>query len=70
MAKALFGHVGTADRSLALATEVRRLRARCAELETQLEQACLANEQLHRSMSPLVLDEHELLALEAEPALT
>jgi hypothetical protein len=71
MAKALFGHVTSPDhRGLALATELRRLRSRCAELETQLEQACRANEELHRQMTPLVMDDHDLLHLDAEPALT
>ena len=54
MAKALFGHVVSVDaRAQALGDEVRRLRARVAELEVQLDQACRANEELHRSMSPL-----------------
>ncbi len=35
MAKALFGHVG-ASHDLRLVTEVRRLRARVAELEAEL----------------------------------
>ena len=72
MAKALFGHVGPADhRSLALAGEVRRLRARVLELEVQLEQACLANEALHRSINPVMADDlhTELLALD-EPAFS
>jgi len=71
MAKALVGYVGGADvRALEQAAEVRRLRDRVAELEEQLEQACRANEELHRSMRTLVLDERDLLRLEQEPALT
>ncbi len=74
MAKALFGHVGAlaaADaRALSMNVEVRRLRARVAELEEQLERACRANEELHRAVSPLVLDDRELLGMEHEPALT
>ena len=72
MAKALFGYVGAVDnRSLALSGEVRRLRARVLELEGQLEQACLANEALHRSMNPVIADDlhTELLALD-EPAFS
>lgn len=70
MAKALFGHVGLADaRSLHQAGEVRRLRARVAELEEQLEQACHANEELHRSLRAVTMDERELLRLDAEPVL-
>ena len=54
MAKALFGYAPVADnRSLALAAEVRSLRLRVTELEQQLEQACQANEELHRAMSAM-----------------
>lgn len=71
MAKALLGHLVTGDtRGLLMAAEVRRLRGRVAELEEQLEQACRANEELHRQVSPLVLDDHALLELQPVPALT
>jgi hypothetical protein len=45
MAKALFGHVGVGT-DLRLAAEVRRLRTRVAELETELERAKAANDAL------------------------
>lgn len=73
MAKALVGHLPTgADlgRVLSLGAEVRRLRARVAELETALEHACQANEELHRQVAPMVLDDAALLELRPEPVLT
>lgn len=72
MSKALFGHVGALDhRSILLSGEVRRLRARVNELEVALEQVCLANEQLHADLNPVIADDlhTELLGLD-EPAFT
>jgi hypothetical protein len=65
MAKALFGHVGSGS-DLRLSTEVRRLRARVAELEAELSRARAVNEALVSRVD--VPD--ELRALDAEPALT
>jgi hypothetical protein len=45
MAKALFGHVGSGN-DLRLSYEVRRLRARVAELEAELTRARAVNEAL------------------------
>jgi hypothetical protein len=75
MAKALFGYVNVADtRSQSLAAEVGRLRARVMELEGQLDQACRANEELHRAMNPVLADdlhsELEAAVLLDSPAYT
>jgi hypothetical protein len=69
MAKALFGHVGSSDVRLAqMATEVRRLRARVAELEEALARECHANDELmHRLSADMT---QELRLLDNEPALT
>lgn len=65
MAKALFGHVGSGN-DLRLSYEVRRLRARVAELEAELSRARAVNEAL---VGGVDLPE-ELRALDAQPALT
>jgi outer membrane protein TolC len=64
MAKALLGHVGVGP-DLRLAAEVRRLRARVAELETELAQA---REALVVQVGMHVDD--DLRVLTEEPALT
>lgn len=66
MAKALFGHVGTSD--LRLVDEVRRLRRRVSDLETELSRAHTANEALMASVH--VDDDLRLLTFDDEPALT
>ncbi len=66
MAKALFGHVGGAD--LRLVDEVRRLRGRVQELETELARMTAANDALVASVH--VEDDIRLLTLDDEPALT
>jgi hypothetical protein len=65
MAKALFGHVGGTQDPL-LVAEVRGLRRRVSELESELARARAINAQLTTRID--VTD--DLLALEAEPALT
>jgi outer membrane murein-binding lipoprotein Lpp len=65
MAKALFGHVGVGT-DLRLSTEVRRLRARVAQLEAELARVRSVNEALVERVD--VSD--ELRELDAEPALT
>jgi hypothetical protein len=65
MAKALLGHVGGTD--LRLVDEVRRLRSRVSELETELARVSAANEALMASVH--VDDDIRLLTLD-EPALT
>jgi hypothetical protein len=65
MAKALFGHVGSGN-DLRLSFEVRRLRARVAELETELAHARAVNDALVDGVDV----DHDLRALQAEPALT
>lgn len=65
MAKALFGHVGTSS-DLRLAAEVRRLRVRVRELESDLARAHALNEALAGRID--VSD--DLRVLDAEPALT
>lgn len=65
MAKALFGHVGS---DLKLVAEVRRLRARVAELESEL---ALARASDAFAVSLTVEDDIRTLTLErSEPALT
>ena len=67
MAKALFGHVGVGN-DLRLAAEVRRLRARVAELEHELAMARAASD---FAASMTVEDDLRTLTLEgSEPALT
>ncbi|MEX2289685.1 MAG: hypothetical protein WD794_05085 [Mycobacteriales bacterium] len=65
MAKALFGHVGGADARLV--DEVRRLRTRVRELETELSRLTAANDALMASVH--VEDDIRLLTVD-EPALT
>ena len=64
MAKALFGHVGVGN-DLRLAAEVRRLRARVAELESELALARAASDAFAASLT--VEDDIRTLS---EPALT
>ena len=64
MAKALFGHVGGPD--LRLVDEVRRLRARIQELETELARVTASNEALMASVHV----EDDIRFLTDEPALT
>ena len=66
MAKALFGHVGNGT-DLRLVDEVRRLRTRVGELETELARVSAANDALMASVH--VDDDIRLLTLD-EPALT
>ena len=67
MAKALFGHVGIGN-DLRLAAEVRRLRARVAELEQEL---ALTRATSDAFASLTVEDDLRTLTLEgSEPALT
>ena len=66
MAKALLGHLGNADPQAL--TEVRRLRRRVDDLESQLLRLQAENDALHAAVS-----REELLTVErataAEPAL-
>lgn len=62
MAKALFGHVGSST-DQRLAAEVRRLRARVAQLESELAAA-------HESLATTVTVEDDLSTLAPEPAYT
>nr|WP_242606841.1 hypothetical protein [Protofrankia symbiont of Coriaria ruscifolia] len=64
MAKALFGHVGSGS-DVRLSYEVRRLRARVAELEDELARTRALNDALEG-----VDVSDELRVFEAEPALT
>lgn len=64
MAKALFGHVGSGD-DLRLSYEVRRLRARVAELEAELVRTRAVNDALVGVDVP-----EDVRELDAEPALT
>ncbi len=66
MAKALLGSVGGAD--LRLVDEVRRLRGRVRELETELARMTAANDALVASVH--VEDDIRLLTFDDEPALT
>jgi uncharacterized small protein (DUF1192 family) len=65
MAKALFGHVGSGN-DLRLSYEVRRLRARVAELEAELARARAVNEALVDGVDV----PEDVRALDVEPALT
>ncbi len=65
MAKALFGHVGSGS-DLRLAYEVRRLRARVAELEAELTRVREVNEALVGGVDV----PEDVRALDAEPAYT
>ena len=67
MAKALFGHVGNGT-DLRLVDEVRRLRARVSDLETQLVHLQAAHDELVASVT--VDDDIRMLTLDDEPALT
>jgi hypothetical protein len=68
MAKALFGHVGVGS-DLRLSAEVRRLRARVAQLEQELAVARAANEAFAASIT--VEDDLRTLHVDGrEPALT
>jgi hypothetical protein len=60
MAKALFGHVGASNLDLCLA-EIRRLRTRVQELESELALA-------HASLAASVTVEDDLSTLALEPA--
>ena len=64
MAKALFGHVGSGN-DLRLSYEVRRLRARVAELEAELVRTRAVNDALVGVDVP-----EDVRELDAEPALT
>jgi hypothetical protein len=64
MAKALFGHVGSADYQLL--AEIRRLRGRVTELEAELAVARAHNDVLAASV--VVVDRADAAA--REPALT
>ena len=66
MAKALLGHVSGAD--LRLVDEVRRLRTRVRDLETELARVSAANDALVASVH--VEDDLRLLTFDDEPALT
>ena len=64
MAKALLGHLGGPDTRLL--AEVRRLRRRVRDLETELRRVNLENDRLSAALA----DEHPVLVeLEQEPAL-
>lgn len=67
MAKALFGHVGIGN-DLRLAAEVRRLRGRVQQLESELARVRAANDALVATVH--VDDDLRLLTLDDEPALT
>lgn len=68
MAKALYGHVGVGS-DLRLAAEVRRLRSRVEELETQLARAVTVNDALAATVT--VEDDARTLTFHSsEPALT
>jgi len=64
MAKALFGHVGSPD--LRLVDEVRRLRTRVQDLETELARVTATNDALMASVHV----EDDIRLLTDEPALT
>ena len=66
MAKALLGHVGGPD--LRLVDEVRRLRTRVRDLETELARVTATNDTLMSAVH--VEDDLRFLTLDDEPALT
>ena len=66
MAKALLGHVGGAD--LRLVDEIRRLRTRVRDLESEVSRLTAANDALVASVH--VEDDIRFLTLDDEPALT
>ncbi len=65
MAKALLGHVGIGS-DLRLAAEIRRLRARVTELETEVGRAWAAHDTLLATLTV----EDDIRILTEEPALT
>ena len=65
MAKALFGHVGVGT-DLRLAAEVRRLRGRVVDLESELSRVRATNDALLAA----VMVEDDIRILTEEPALT
>jgi len=67
MAKALFGHVGNGT-DLRLVDEVRRLRARVTDLESQLGHLQSVHDELLASVT--VDDDIRMLTLDDAPALT
>ncbi len=67
MAKALFGHVGLSS-DVRLADEVRRLRRRVGELESELARVNAAHSALVATIT--VDDDLRMLVLEDSPALT
>jgi len=67
MAKALLGHVGVGP-DLRLVDEVRRLRGRVSQLETELARVRAVNDSLVAGLT--VEDDLRLLTLDGEPALT
>ena len=67
MAKALFGHVGNGT-DLRLVDEVRRLRARVTDLESQLGRLQSVHDELLASVT--VDDDIRMLTLDDAPALT
>lgn len=70
MAKALFGHVGTAA-DTRLAAECRRLRLRVAELEAELARVADDRDALLAASEGRFGDfKDDLLVLTEEPALT
>ena len=64
MAKALLGHVGSPD--LRLVDEVRRLRSRVQDLETELARVIATNDALMASVHV----EDDIRLLTDEPVLT
>jgi uncharacterized small protein (DUF1192 family) len=67
MAKALFGHVGIGN-DLRLVDEVRRLRSRVTDLESELARLQATNDALMGSVT--VDDDISMLAFDEQPALT
>ena len=67
MAKALFGHVG-AGTDLRLVDEVRRLRSRVTDLESELARLQASHDRLLASVT--VDDDIRMLTLTDSPALT
>ena len=67
MAKALFGSVGLGN-DLRLVDEVRRLRGRVSDLESELARVSAAHNALVASVT--VDDDIRMLTLDDQPALT